>query len=143
MFPLGLLFGLGFDTASEIALLALTARAATGVEPLAALLLPALFAAAMALVDTADSEISALAYGWNAPGWRRRYDVVVTSLSIGAALLVASMQALALAGRDLASLVPAVPALPDGAGGALIALALLGSWGAALLLHRHRILRRR
>jgi high-affinity nickel-transport protein len=139
MFPLGLLFGLGFDTASEIALLALTARAATGVEPLAALLLPSLFAVAMALVDTADSEISARAYGWNAPAWRRRYDVVVTSLSIAAALLVAAMQALALAGRDVASL---LPALPDGSGGALIALALLGSWGAALILHRHRLTRR-
>lgn len=142
MYPLGLLFGLGFDTASEIALLALTARAATGVEPLAALLLPALFAAAMALVDTADSELSARAYGWSAPTWRRRYDVLVTSLSVGAALLVASVQALAMAGRDLASLLPSLAALPDASGGALIVLALLGSWGVALLLHRHRIARR-
>lgn len=139
MYPLGLLFGLGFDTASEIALLALTARAATGVEPLAALLLPGLFAVAMALVDTADSELSAQAYGWSRPRWRLRYDVIVTALSIAAALLVACAQALAMAGRDLASL---LPSLPDGSGGALIALALLGSWAVALLLHRRRSQRR-
>lgn len=142
MFPLGLLFGLSFDTASEIALLALTARAATGIEPLAALLLPALFAAAMALVDTAESELSARAYRWNAPAWRRRYDVMVTAISVAAALLVASMQALAMAGRDLASLLPSWPALPAGSAGALIALALLGSWAVAVALHRYRAHRR-
>lgn len=135
MYPLGLLFGLGFDTASEIALLALTARAGTGAAPLAGMLLPALFAAAMALLDTANSEVSARAYRWSAPGWRRRYDVVVTAISIAAAVLVASAQLLAMAGRDLASL---LPALPDGVGGTLIALALLGSWATAWLLHRRR-----
>jgi high-affinity nickel-transport protein len=138
MYPLGLLFGLGFDTASEIALLALTARAATGMTPVAALLLPALFAAAMALVDTADSVLSARAYGWSGAGARRRYDLIVTGISIVAACVVALLQLLALAGRDVASLAPDVPQ----AGGALLILAVLASWAVARLLHRHRAQRR-
>src|SRR5205823_144317 len=65
MYPLGVLFGLGFDTASEVALLALAAGVATHHVPfLAVLSLPLLFAAGMSLMDTIDGAFMSHAYGW-------------------------------------------------------------------------------
>src|SRR6185437_4933473 len=65
MYLVGLLFGLGFDTATEVGLLGLAAvEAARGLSILSVLLLPALFAAGMALIDTADSFLMVGAYGW-------------------------------------------------------------------------------
>ena len=65
MYPLGVLFGLGFDTASEVALLALAAAVATHHVPfLAVVSLPLLFAAGMSLMDTIDGAFMSHAYGW-------------------------------------------------------------------------------
>src|SRR5207302_7653512 len=65
MYPLGFLFGLGFDTATEVGLLGLSAGAATKHVPFLAILsLPLLFAAGMSLLDTADGAFMAHAYGW-------------------------------------------------------------------------------
>src|SRR5437868_14353892 len=65
MYPLGVLFGLGFDTATEVGLLALAAGVATYHVPfLAVISLPLLFAAGMSLMDTADGEFMTHAYGW-------------------------------------------------------------------------------
>src|SRR5207244_3010878 len=65
MYPLGFLFGLGFDTATEVGLLVLAAGAVSSGLPLyAALSLPVLFAAGMTLLDTLDSAFMARAYGW-------------------------------------------------------------------------------
>ena len=65
MFPLGLLFGLGFDTATEVGLLAVAAGVASHQVPfLGVLSLPLLFAAGMSLMDTADGAFMSQAYGW-------------------------------------------------------------------------------
>ncbi len=91
VFPLGLLFGLGFDTASEIALLALSAGAAAGAVPTAGILaLPVLFAAGMSLMDTADGVFMTTAYRWafTTPLRKVYYNLTVTGLSVVAALLI-------------------------------------------------------
>src|SRR5207248_2192495 len=65
MYPIGFLFGLGFDTASEVALLAISAGAAASHMPLLAVLsLPVIFAAGMSLMDTADGAFMSKAYSW-------------------------------------------------------------------------------
>jgi high-affinity nickel-transport protein len=65
MYPLGVLFGLGFDTATEIGLLGLSAaQASQGMHPISLLLFPTLFAAGMTLIDTTDGIFMVRAYGW-------------------------------------------------------------------------------
>jgi high-affinity nickel-transport protein len=101
MYPLGFLFGLGFDTATEVGLLAIAAaEAARGLKLEAVLVFPALFAAGMALVDTSDSVLMAGAYGWAfaKPMRRMFYNLTVTGLSAGMALLVGAIELLGLAG---------------------------------------------
>jgi nickel/cobalt transporter (NiCoT) family protein len=96
MYPLGVLFGLGFDTASEIGFLAITAGVArkTGVPFLAVLSLPILFAAGMCLMDTADGTFMTQAYGWAFSNPLRKifYNISVTSLSVAIALLVGTIE---------------------------------------------------
>jgi high-affinity nickel-transport protein len=95
LYPLGLLFGLGLDTAGEIALLALSAGAATGQVPvLGALALPLLFAAGMSLMDTADGVFVAKAYGWafSSPVRKLYYNLAVTGLSVTVALGVGTIE---------------------------------------------------
>jgi nickel/cobalt transporter (NiCoT) family protein len=97
MYPLGVLFGLGFDTASEVALLALAAGVATHHVPfLAVLSLPLLFAAGMSLMDTADGAFMSHAYGWafSNPVRKVYYNITVTSLSVAVALVVGSVELL-------------------------------------------------
>lgn len=100
MAPVGFLFGLGFDTASEVALLAVAASAAsTGLPFYAVVCLPVLFAAGMAMMDTADGAFMALAYGWafSSPVRKIYYNLTVTGLSVGVAFLVGTIELLALA----------------------------------------------
>jgi high-affinity nickel-transport protein len=95
MYPLGLLFGLGFDTASEVGLLAMTAGASAGDLPVAAVLsLPLLFAAGMTLMDTTDGVLMAKAYDWAFLNPLRKifYNITTTSLSVAVALLVGSIE---------------------------------------------------
>jgi nickel/cobalt transporter (NiCoT) family protein len=97
MYPLGVLFGLGFDTASEVGLLALTATAAGGHVPVLAILaLPTLFAAGMSLMDTADGVFMAKAYGWAfaSPVRKLYYNITVTSLSVLVALVIGTVELL-------------------------------------------------
>jgi len=104
MYPLGLLFGLGFDTATEVGLLVLAASsAAAGVPWYSLLALPLLFAAGMSLLDTADGLVMRHAYGWafEKPGRRLHYDVGVTALSVGVAFIVGSIQLVSLIGNGL------------------------------------------
>ena len=93
MYPLGLLFGLGFDTAATIGLFITAGAASFQVSWALALALPLLFTAGMCLFDTLDSAFMARLYGWAAQhaGRNFRYNLVVTSLSVAAALLVASV----------------------------------------------------
>jgi nickel/cobalt transporter (NiCoT) family protein len=97
MYPLGILFGLGFDTATEIGLLAIAAGVATHHVPfLAVISLPIIFAAGMSLMDTADGAFMSHAYGWafSNPIRKVYYNITVTSLSIGVALLIGSIELL-------------------------------------------------
>ena len=90
MYPVGLLFGLGFDTATEIALLATAGTAAAGDLPLYAVLsLPILFAAGMSLFDTLDGAFMNFAYGWASfkPVRKVFYNMTITSLSVLVALV--------------------------------------------------------
>jgi len=97
MYPLGILFGLGFDTASEVGLLAIAAGVASHAVPfLAVLSLPILFAAGMSLMDTADGAFMSQAYGWafSNPIRKVYYNITVTSLSVTVALAVGSVELL-------------------------------------------------
>jgi len=103
MYPLGLLFGLGFDTATEVGLLALAAGVATHHVPfLAVVSLPLLFAAGMSLMDTADGAFMSQAYGWafSNPVRKVYYNLTVTTLSVTVALLIGTVELLqVVAGR--------------------------------------------
>ena len=101
MYPLGLLFGLGFDTATEIALLVLAAGAAFGSLPFYAILcLPVLFAAGMSLLDTIDGAFMSFAYGWafQKPVRKLYYNLTVTGLSVAVALGIGTLELLSVAG---------------------------------------------
>lgn len=97
MYPLGLLFGLGFDTASEVGLLAMTAGAASGNLPIGAVLcLPILFAAGMTAMDTTDGVLMVKAYQWAFMNPLRKifYNISTTALSIVVALLIGTIELL-------------------------------------------------
>jgi nickel/cobalt transporter (NiCoT) family protein len=99
MYPLGLLFGLGFDTASEISLLGISAaQGSAGLPVWSILVFPALFTAGMSLVDTADGIIMVQAYGWafQQPVRKLYYNLIMTLISIIVALLVGGIEALSL-----------------------------------------------
>ena len=100
MYPLGALFGLGFDTATEVGLLALAAGVATHHVPfLAVISLPFLFAAGMSLMDTADGAFMSQAYGWafSNPVRKVYYNITVTSLSVAVALVIGTIELLQVA----------------------------------------------
>src|SRR5260370_3086225 len=91
MCPLGVLFGLGFDTATEIGLLGISAASASNGLPIAAILVfPALFTAAMTLMDSIDSVLMVGAYGWAfaRPIRKLYYNMAITFVSVVVALLV-------------------------------------------------------
>ena len=97
MYPLGLLFGLGFDTASEVGLLAMTAGASAGDLPVAAVLsLPVLFAAGMTAMDTTDGILMSRAYDWAFINPLRKifYNITTTGLSVAVALGIGSVELL-------------------------------------------------
>ena len=97
MYPLGLLFGLGFDTASEVGLLAMTAGASAGNLPIPAVLcLPILFATGMCLMDTTDGVLMSKAYGWAFLNPLRKifYNITTISLSIVVALVIGTIELL-------------------------------------------------
>ncbi|CAM4266474.1 High-affinity nickel transport protein [Mycobacterium basiliense] len=99
MYPVGLLFGLGFDTATEIALLVLAGTsAAAGLPWYAILCLPVLFAAGMCLLDTIDGSFMNFAYGWafSNPVRKIYYNITITTLSVAVALLIGSVELLGL-----------------------------------------------
>jgi len=99
MYPLGLLFGLGFDTATEIALLVVAAGAgAAGLPFYAILCLPILFAAGMSLLDTIDGSFMNFAYGWalSKPVRKVYYNITITGLSVAVALFVGTVELVGL-----------------------------------------------
>jgi nickel/cobalt transporter (NiCoT) family protein len=99
MLPVGLVFGLGFDTATEVALLALAGTgAAAGLPWFAVLTLPVLFAAGMSLMDTADGLFMTVAYDWAFahPARKIFYNLTITGLSVAVALLIGTIELLSV-----------------------------------------------
>ncbi|MFI8461969.1 HoxN/HupN/NixA family nickel/cobalt transporter [Kitasatospora sp. NPDC085464] len=104
MYPVGLLFGLGFDTATEVSLLVLAGGAAAFSLPWYALLtLPILFAAGMSLLDTIDGSFMNFAYEWafSKPVRKIYYNLTVTGLSVLVALVIGSIELIGLLGEKL------------------------------------------
>ena len=101
LYPLGLLFGLGFDTATEIGVLGISAtQAAQGMSIWKILIFSALFTAGMSLMDTIDSILMTRAYGWAFVNPVRKlwYNLTITAASVIVALFIGSVEALGLIG---------------------------------------------
>jgi nickel/cobalt transporter (NiCoT) family protein len=131
MLPLGALFGLGFETATEVALLGLgTGATAFGLPLLAVLALPVLFAAGMTTVDTANGIAMGRAYDWAAdrPARGLAYNFTITLLSVAVALGIGTLQ--------LASAWGWAPGVDMEAAGIVIAVALIATWPAAMAAAR-------
>lgn len=99
MYPVGLLFGLGFDTATEVSLLVLAGGAAAFALPwYAILVLPILFAAGMSLLDTIDGSFMNFAYGWafSKPVRKVYYNITITTLSVLVALVIGLVELLSI-----------------------------------------------
>ena len=99
MYPIGLLFGLGFDTATEVGLLGISAAEAShGLPVWSIMLFPALFTAGMALVDTTDSILMLGAYGWAFARPMRKlfYNITITTVSVLVALIIGGLEGLGL-----------------------------------------------
>ncbi len=104
MYPVGLLFGLGFDTATEVALLVLAGTGAASNLPWYAILcLPVLFAAGMSLFDSIDGSFMNFAYGWafSKPVRKVYYNITITGLSVAVALLIGTVELLGLLASEL------------------------------------------
>ena len=104
MYPVGLLFGLGFDTVTEVGLLVIAGGAAAADLPwYAVLVLPVLFAAGMSLLDSLDGSFMNVAYGWafSRPVRKIYYNITVTSLSVAVALVVGVIELAGLLGDKL------------------------------------------
>jgi len=99
MYPLGMLFGLGFDTATEIGLLGISAaQASKGLPVWSIMVFPALFTAGMSLVDTTDGVVMLGAYGWAfiKPIRKLYYNLTITLVSVFVAVILGSIEVLAL-----------------------------------------------
>jgi nickel/cobalt transporter (NiCoT) family protein len=128
MYPVGFLFGLGFDTASEVAFLAVSAGAAAQGLPLGAIIsLPLIFAAGMSLMDTLDGAFMAKAYSWAFASPMRKvfYNLTVTSLSVFVALFVGVI--------ELAQILVQVSGLRGGPFGWIARMNLLGVAGYVIV----------
>jgi high-affinity nickel-transport protein len=104
MYPLGVLFGLGFDTATEIGLLGLSAaEASKGLSLWSVLVFPVLFAAGMSLIDSTDNILMLGAYGWAyvKPIRKLYYNITITSVSVVVAFAVGGIEALGLLSGQL------------------------------------------
>jgi len=104
MYPLGFLFGLGFDTATEIGLLGISAaEASKGLSIWSILVFPALFTAGMSLVDTSDGVLMVGAYGWAFVNPLRKlyYNLTITAASVIVAVVVGAIEALGLVAGEL------------------------------------------
>ncbi|MDE2515505.1 MAG: HoxN/HupN/NixA family nickel/cobalt transporter [Rhodospirillales bacterium] len=146
MYPLGVLFGLGFDTATEVGLLGISAtQAAQGLPIWSILVFPALFTAGMALVDTTDSILMLGAYGWAfvKPVRKLYYNLTITLVSVLVAVLVGGIEALGLVQDQFAlkgRFWDAIAALNDHFGmiGYLIIAIFAASWIIAAAIYRLR-----
>ena len=140
IYPIGVLFGLGFDTATEVGLLVLAGGAAAFALPwYSILVLPILFAAAMCLMDTIDGVLMNAAYGWASARPVRKvfYNITITSISVAVALIIGTVElisVLADEGHITSGPLAAIADLPlDYAGYFIVGLFVL-AWVAALAI---------
>jgi high-affinity nickel-transport protein len=144
MYPLGFLFGLGFDTATEIGLLGISAaQASKGMPIWSILVFPALFTAGMSLVDTTDSVLMVGAYGWayTRPIRKLYYNLTITAVSVLVAVLVGGIEALGIVGDKLqlhGRFWDAIDVLSSHFGvlGYVILGVFIGAWVVALAIYR-------
>jgi nickel/cobalt transporter (NiCoT) family protein len=145
LYPIGLLFALGFDTASEISLFGLSAQASNAVSSWSLLIFPALFAAGMTLVDTTDGVLMLGAYGWAYRNPMRKlfYNLTITSLSVLVALVVAGIETLGLISNQFhlqGAFWNKILDLNDNFGtlGYGIVALFVVSWGVSFLVYRFK-----
>jgi high-affinity nickel-transport protein len=138
MYFIGLLFGLGFDTATEISLLVLSGTgAASGLPWYAILCLPVLFASGMSIIDTIDGSLMNIAYGWGLarPAAQIGYNLAVTTLSVAVALVIGTLEIFSLVGDQLrlqGALWHPIAAINLNVVGLAIAGLFMFAWGIAL-----------
>jgi high-affinity nickel-transport protein len=145
MLPLGFLFGLGFDTATEVALLGISAtQAGQGMSVWSIMVFPALFAAGMSLVDTTDGVLMLGAYNWAfvKPMRKLYYNLVITAVSVVVAVLIGGIEGLGLIGGQLGLggwFWDGIGALNDNFGslGFIIIGVFIFAWIASLLIYRY------
>ena len=144
MFPIGFLFGLGFDTATEISLFTVAASQASGGMTFGTVMIfPALFTAGMTLVDTTDSVLMVGAYGWAFLNPIRKiwYNLTITAISVVVALLIGGIEALGLI-ADKLGLEGQFWSMIGGVNGGLANFGYLvvgifiASWAVSYLLYR-------
>jgi high-affinity nickel-transport protein len=146
MYPVGVLFGLGFDTATEIGLLAIAAsQAGTGLPLYSILVFPALFTAGMTLVDSTDNVLMVHAYGWAMDDPKRKlyYNASITFVSAMVAIVIGGVEALGLLSDKLGwsgGMWDAVASVNErfGALGYAIVAAFMACWIGSVLFHRWR-----
>jgi high-affinity nickel-transport protein len=145
LYPIGLLFALGFETASEISLFGLSAQASNSVSNWPLLIFPALFAAGMTLVDTTDGVLMLGAYGWAYRNPLRKlfYNLTITSVSVLVALVVGGIETLGLIADQFqlqGAFWNAISGLNDnfGALGYGIVALFIVSWGTSFLVYRFK-----
>lgn len=146
MYPLGLLFGLGFDTATEIGLLGISAaEASKGLPIWSIMVFPTLFTAAMSLIDTTDGIVMLGAYGWafTKPVRKLYYNLTITFISVLVALLIGGIEALGLIADKMSLEGPFwsfISALNDNFGslGFLIVAIFVASWLVSIAVYRFR-----
>jgi len=142
MYPIGMLFGLGFDTASEVALLVLASTSAlAGLPWYAILALPVLFAAGMSLFDTIDGSFMNFAYEWafSQPVRKVYYNLTITGLSVAVALLIGTVELLGLLAQQLGYTGPFwtwISGVDINALGFVIAGLFAATWAVALAVWR-------
>ena len=146
MFPLGFLFGLGFDTATEVALLGISAtQAAKGVSIWSIMVFPALFAAGMSLIDTTDGILMLGAYDWAylKPIRKLFYNMTITLVSVVIAILIGGIEALGLIMHQLklsGSFWDAVGSLNNNFNnlGFIIIAVFIIAWIASVFIYRYK-----
>jgi high-affinity nickel-transport protein len=145
MYPVGFLFGLGFDTASEVAFLAVSAGAAAQGLPFAAIIsLPLIFAAGMSLMDTMDGAFMSKAYAWAFASPIRKvfYNLTITSLSVFVALFVGVIELVQILVQVTGLRGGVFDAVAKfnflGVAGYVIVAAFVVTWAAALVIYKVR-----
>jgi high-affinity nickel-transport protein len=144
MFPIGFLFGLGFDTATEVALFGISAaQAASGLSLGTILVFPALFTAGMSLIDTTDGVLMLGAYGWAflKPIRKLYYNMTITAVSVVVALVIGGLETLGLIADQFSLKGPFwdfIGELDDNFGilGYVIIGVFLTSWLVSMLIYR-------